>query len=168
MPRYLRSFRTTYVWSYRDFKRLTVKARGGPGEVIAFWQENGVDQDLSLADLSDGILRLLCWAVLCLHPNPPTLICIDEPDQGVHPRTLPLLAGLFEKASQRTQILLATHNSYFLSQFDLAQIAVMRKENGEAKFVKPGDAQVLVDILGDFGPDEIENLHRTDELERLP
>lgn len=150
------------------FKRLTVKARGGPGEVIAFWQENGIDQDLSLADLSDGILRLLCWAVLCLQPNPPTLICIDEPDQGVHPRTLPLLAGLFQKASQKTQILLATHNSYFLTQFDLAQVAVMRKENGEAQFIKPIDSQVLVDILEDFGPDEIENLHRSDELERLP
>ena len=150
------------------FKRLNVKARGGPGEVIAFWQENGVDQDLSLADLSDGILRLLCWTVLCLHPNPPTLICIDEPDQGVHPRTLPLLAGLFQKASQRTQILLATHNSYFLTQFELEQIAVMRKERGEAQFIKPNDSQVLVDILDDFGPDELENLHRSDELERLP
>ncbi len=146
------------------FRRLNVKARGGPGEVIAFWQETGVDQDLSLADLSDGILRLLCWAVLCLQPNPPTLICIDEPDQGVHPRTLPLLAGLFQKASQRTQILLATHNSYFLTQFELAQIAAMRKENGEAKFIKPGDSQVLVDILADFGSNEIENLHRSDEL----
>lgn len=150
------------------FRRLNVKARGGPGEVIAFWQETGVDQDLSLADLSDGILRLLCWAVLCLQPNPPTLICIDEPDQGVHPRTLPLLAGLFQKASQRTQVLLATHNSYFLTQFELAQIAAMRKENGEAKFIKLGDSQVMVDILADFGSDEIENLHRSDELERVP
>ena len=59
-----------------------------PGEVIAFWQEQGVDQDLSFADLSDGILRLICWSCLCLHPNPPSLICIDEPDRGVHPYKL--------------------------------------------------------------------------------
>ncbi len=150
------------------FKGLIVKARGGPGEVIAFWQESGIDQELSLADLSDGILRLICWICLCVQPNPPSLICIDEPDQGVHPRTLPVLAGLFEKASERTQILLATHSSYFLTQFDISQIAVIRKENGEAKFIKPGESQVLIDMLDDFGADEIEQLHRSDELERLP
>ena len=150
------------------FKGLTVKARGGPGEVIAFWQESGINQELSLADLSDGILRLICWICLCVQPNPPSLICIDEPDQGVHPRTLPVLAALFEKASERTQILLATHSSYFLTQIDISQIAVMRKENGEAKFIKPGNSQVLKDMLNDFGSDEIEKLHRSDELERLP
>jgi predicted ATPase len=150
------------------FKNLSVKARGGPGEVIAFWQEKGVDETISLADLSDGILRLICWICLCLHPKPPSLICIDEPDQGVHPRTLSILAGLFEKASERTQILLATHSSYFLSQFELSKIAVIRKEQGEAKFIKPSNFKVLTDILENFGADEIEKLHRSDELEQLP
>lgn len=149
------------------FKSLRVKAYGGPGEVIAFWREEGVDTELNLADLSDGILRLICWMVLCLQPNPPSLICIDEPDQGVHPRTLPILAGLFQRASERTQILLATHSSYFLTQFDLSQIAVLRKENGEAKFLKPQDSKVLTENLKDFGPEEIEVMHRSDELEHL-
>jgi len=149
------------------FVGLTVKARGGPGEVIGFWRETGVDGDLSLADLSDGILRLICWIVLCLQPNPPSLICIDEPDQGVHPRTLPILSGLFEKACERTQLLIATHSSYFLTQFDLSQVAVLRKDGGEAKFLKPYDSGILRDMLTDFGPDEVERLHRSDELERL-
>jgi predicted ATPase len=149
------------------FKGLTVKARGGPGEVIAFWQEEGIDKDLSLADLSDGILRLICWIALCVQPNPPSLVCIDEPDQGVHPRTLPILAGLFEKACDRTQVLLATHASYFLMQFDLYRIAVLRKENGEAQFIKPGDSQILHENLEEFGAEEIEIMHRSDELERL-
>lgn len=149
------------------FMGLNVKARGGPGAVIAYWQEQGVDQDLSLADLSDGILRMICWTVLCVQPNPPSLVCIDEPDQGVHPRTLPVLAGLFEKASERTQIILATHASYFLIQFDLSRIAVMRKEGGQARFYKPTNSRVLTSQLEDFGPQEIEAMHRSDELERL-
>ncbi|MCP4543061.1 MAG: AAA family ATPase [Chloroflexi bacterium] len=149
------------------FRNLTVKARGGPGEVIAFWQEQGVDDELSLADLSDGILRLLCWMVLCLTPNPPTLICIDEPDQGVHPRTLPVLAGLFEKASTRTQLLLATHASYFLTRFDISRVAVMKKVDGESKYLKPGDSETLQANLTDFGIDELEAMHRNDELEVL-
>jgi predicted ATPase len=149
------------------FRGLNVKARGGPGEVIAFWQEDGVDAELSLADLSDGILRLICWMTLCVQPNPPTLICVDEPDQGVHPRTLPILAGLFEKASSRTQILLATHASYFVVQFQTELLAVMRKESGEAKFIKPKNSRVLMQNLEDFGTEELEIMHRSDELERL-
>jgi predicted ATPase len=149
------------------FKNLNVKARGGPGEVIAFWQEKAMDTDLSLADLSDGTLRFIAWATLCVTPFPPSLICIDEPDQGVHPRTLPILAGLFEKASQRTQVVLATHASYFLSQFDLKNVAVMKKAEGESVFVKVSDSRTLLDNLDDFGSEELEKMHRTDELEAL-
>ena len=147
------------------FKGLMTRAYGGPGEIMFFWQEDGVDNILSLADLSHGILRFICWAVLCLQPNPPSLVCIDEPDLGVHPRTLPILAGLFEKASERTQILLATHSSYFLTMFDISRIAVMKKENGEAKFIKPKDSKILRDNLEDFGNEEVEIMHRNDELE---
>ncbi|HVZ39997.1 MAG TPA: AAA family ATPase [Candidatus Kapabacteria bacterium] len=150
------------------FRELKVRSYGAPGHVMAFWREEGSDQDLSLADLSDGIFRLLCWVVICIDPNPPTLICVDEPDQGVHPRTLPVLAALFKEASERTQVILTTHNSYFLSQFALEDIAVMRKENGEAKFIKPKDSKTLVAILQEFGDHEIELLHRSEELEQLP
>lgn len=149
------------------FKNLSVKARGGPGEVIAFWQENVIDQELSLADLSDGTLRFIAWAVLCVMPIPPTLICIDEPDQGVHPRTLPVLAGLFEKASGKTQIILSTHASYFLTQFQLRNIAIMKKISGESSYIKVKDSETLLDNLEEFGIEELEQMHRNDELEAL-
>lgn len=149
------------------FQNLTVKARGGPGEVIAFWQERGVDDELSLADLSDGILRFLCWTTLSLMPQPPTLLCIDEPAQGIHPRVLPILAGLFQDASERTQVLLGTHASYFLLQFDLEHLAVMRKREGESEYIKPQDSEALRANLEAFGREEIEMMHRSDELEAL-
>jgi predicted ATPase len=149
------------------FKNLNVKARGAPGEVIAYWQEGNIDTELSLADLSDGTLRFIAWATLCVMPTPPTLICIDEPDQGVHPRTLPILAGLFEKASERTQVILATHASYFLTQFQIENIAVMKKNDGESLYIKIKDSQTLLDSLEEFGIEELEQLHRNDELEAL-
>jgi len=147
------------------FEALNVKPRGGPGEVMTFWTEKGVSSELSLADLSDGTLHMFCWVVLCLLPNPPALICIDEPDQGMHPRTLPLLASLFQKASERTQILLATHSSYFLTHFNFSEIAVMKKENGEVVFRKPNNSQVIRNLLDDFGTDELEYLHWSNQLE---
>jgi predicted ATPase len=149
------------------FKNLNVKARGGPGEVIAFWQEDKIDSELSLADLSDGTLRFIAWATLCVMPSPPSLICIDEPDQGVHPRTLPILADLFKAASEKTQVLLATHSSFFLTQFDLQNIAVMKKMNGRSEYIRTSDSKTLIDNLEDFGTDELEKMHRSDELEVL-
>lgn len=150
------------------FKQIRVKARGGPGEVMAFWSEHGVNSELALSDLSDGILRLVCWVTLAVQPTPPPLVCIDEPGQGVHPRTLDTLAALFQRLAERTQVVLATHSSYFLSRFDIDQVAVMRKEQGASQFLKPNRSDVLMHMLENFGTDELEALHRSDELEQLP
>lgn len=150
-----------------NFDTLKVKAFGGPGQIMAFWREKGIDHDFMLADMSDGMICLLAWTLLCVMPNPPSLICIDEPDQGIHPRTLPILAGLFERASERTQILLATHSSYFLTHFRLENVAVMRKTDGAVQFIKPQTSLALVDILEEFGAHEVERMHQSGELEGL-
>lgn len=159
------AIRRTLSLAIPGFSRLNVQARGGPGEVLAFVDIH--ETRLTVADLSDGQLRLLCWTTLCHLPEPGSLICIDEPDVGLHPRVLPLLAEMFKRASERTQILLATHNSFFLRQFDIADVAVMRMENGEPKFIKPANSAVLKANLEDFGTDEIERMHQTEELEKL-
>lgn len=80
---------------------------------------------------------------------------------------MPILSGLFKNASDRTQIILATHASYFLSQFNLENIAIMKKVSGESVYLKVKDSQALLDNLEDFGNEELEMMHRTDELESL-
>ena len=150
------------------FRSLNVEPRGGPGMVIGLWREHGVGTELSLADLSDGTLRLLCWAVLCLSPKLPPLLCIDEPELGLHPRVLPGLAGLFRIASARTQVLIATHSPYFLSHFALDEIAVMRREQGAAQFVRPGSSKALRSMVEEIGGAALARLHVSDELETLP
>jgi predicted ATPase len=96
------------------------------------------------------------------------LICIDEPELGLHPRVLPILAGLLRSASARTQILVATHSPYLLSHFALDEIAVMRKEDGAARFVRPATSRALREMVQDVGAEEIARLHVSDELEALP
>jgi len=150
------------------FRSLNIEPRGGPGMVIGVWTETGVAGDLTLADLSDGTLRLICWTVLCLSPKLPPLICIDEPELGLHPRVLPVLAGLFRLASARAQILIATHSPYFLAQFALDEIAVMRKENGAARFVHPSSSKALREMVQEIGGEAVIRLHLSDELETLP
>ncbi len=166
-PRAFEELKSALRAAIPGFRDLNVKARGGPGEVISFWREENIDTDLTLSDLSDGALRMIAWSALCVSPSPPSLICIDEPDLGLHPRTLPILAGLFEKASERTQMVLATHASGFLTQFELDRIAVMKRRLGESHYIRVKDSQTLLDNLKDFGVEELELMHRTDELEAL-
>jgi predicted ATPase len=78
------------------------------GTVQVFFHEGRVT--IPATRLSDGTLRYLyLLAVLC-HPTPPPLICIEEPELGLHPDVLPTLAGLLKEASARTQIIVTTHS----------------------------------------------------------
>lgn len=148
------------------FRALGVRPSGA-GRVTLTWDEGGLVNPLTAAELSDGSLRLLLWLTLALIPHPPSLVCIDEPEVGLHPRTLPTIAALLKKLSERTQVMVATHSSYLLAQFDVGDIAILRKQNGSIEFSKPGTSAALLENLREFGAEELELMHRSDELEAL-
>ncbi|MBI4557043.1 MAG: AAA family ATPase [Candidatus Hydrogenedentes bacterium] len=67
--------------------------------------------------ISDGTLRFLYLLAILAQPDPPALIAIDEPETGLHPRMLPIIAEYAEEASNRTQVVITTHSPEFLSAF---------------------------------------------------
>ena len=149
------------------FKNIEVRACGTAGEVMTFWQEQDVEADLTFEDLSDGVLWFIALATLCVMPSPSPLICIDDPERGLHPRTLPILAGLFEKAAETTQVLLATHASYFLTQFDLENISLLKKTPAGSTYTSLRSSQAILAKLKQMESDELEQMYRADELEAL-
>ena len=74
-------------------------------------------REQSAADLSDGTLRFLFLLAVLANPDPPSLIAIDEPETGLHPAMLPIVAEYAIQASTRTQVILATHSASFLDAF---------------------------------------------------
>jgi len=60
--------------------------------------------------LSDGTLRYLCLLTILCHPAPPPLICIEEPELGLHPDILPEVAKMLVDAASRTQLIVTTHS----------------------------------------------------------
>jgi predicted ATPase len=74
-------------------------------------------REQSAADLSDGTLRFLFLIAVLANPNPPSLIAIDEPESGLHPSMLPIIAEYARDASSRSQVILTTHSPEFLSAF---------------------------------------------------
>ncbi len=69
------------------------------------------------ADLSDGTLRFLMLAAILANPEPAPLIAIDEPETGLHPRMLAIVAELAEEAASKSQVILATHSPELLDAF---------------------------------------------------
>jgi predicted ATPase len=74
-------------------------------------------QGQSAADLSDGTLRFLFLLAVLANPVPPPLIAIDEPETGLHPSMLPIIAEYSADASARAQIIFTTHSPAFLDAF---------------------------------------------------
>lgn len=71
----------------------------------------------SAADLSDGTLRFLLLLAILANPEPEALIAIDEPEVGLHPSMLPIVAELAREAADRTQVVLTTHSPQLLDAF---------------------------------------------------
>ena len=78
------------------------------GTVQLFMQEGNIS--IPATRLSDGTLRYLCLLAIICHPNLPPLVCIEEPELGLHPDILPPLAKLLLEASERCQLIVTTHS----------------------------------------------------------
>ena len=116
----------------RDFKRAMDAAMraafGSDYEELVFppaadqriqlrlrWKSLRTEQ--SAANLSDGTLRFLLLVAIFASPNPGDLIALDEPETGLHPSMLPIIAELAAEAAQRTQVILSTHSADLLDAF---------------------------------------------------
>ncbi len=92
--------------------------------------EQGYTDPFTQADLSDGMLRILALLYLAHHPQPPSLICIEEPENGLYPRIIEALLDVFRGLSHTTQVILTTHSVTLLNRLEPAE--VLFAERGEA------------------------------------
>ena len=74
-------------------------------------REKGLANPVPATRLSDGTLRFLALLTILCHPNPPPLVCIEEPELGLHPDVIHQVAKLLIEASQRTQLIVTTHSA---------------------------------------------------------
>jgi len=92
---------------------FTAKIQGGT--VQLFLHEKGLREPIPATRLSDGTLRYLCLLAILCHPEPPPVICIEEPELGLHPDALQSIAELLVEAANRTQLIVTTHSDTLVS-----------------------------------------------------
>jgi predicted ATPase len=99
---------------YDGIDDFHVQVQGGT--VQLFFTEGG-RRSIPASRLSDGTLRWLSLLAVLLNPNPPRLVCIEEPELGLHPDLIPELARLLKSASERMQLVVTTHSSSLVDAF---------------------------------------------------
>lgn len=118
------------------------------------WCQKGSDYPLKPQQLSDGTLRFICLTTALLQPNPPSTIIIDEPELGLHPYAIEILAELIKSVSRKTQLIISTQSPSLVDYFEPEDIIVVNREKGASSFkrLNKGELAVWLDdySLGDL------------------
>jgi predicted ATPase len=105
-----------------------------PKSITLEWREQGSDYPFLAHHLSDGTLRFICLATLLLQPSLPSIVLIDEPELGLHPYAIQMLASLLRSASARAQVIIATQSVPLIDQLELEDLIVVEKSVGASTF----------------------------------
>ena len=109
-----------------------IKPRWVNGAWTLQLREAGLDRPTPTERISDGTLKFLCLLAILLDPAPPPLICIDEPEAGLHPDAIALVSRAMEDAAERTQLIVTTHSEALVSRFsDRPEAVVVCEKNAE-------------------------------------
>lgn len=113
------------------------------GNVLLFLEESG-GREIPATRLSDGTLRYLALLAILLHPDPPPLVAIEEPELGLHPDVIPHIAELLVRASERTQLVVTTHSRMLVEALgdDPSAILVCEKHEGESRITRLDSARL--------------------------
>ena len=118
------------------------------------WLQKDSDYPFRVHQMSDGTLRFVCLATALLQPEKPATMLFDEPELGLHPHALGLLAALFRKASSESQLIISTQSASLLSEFAPEDVVVVERSHGESTFRRL-DALSLTEWLEDYSLGEL-------------
>ncbi|NTV46233.1 MAG: AAA family ATPase [Chlorobiales bacterium] len=105
-----------------------------PEKIQLEWREVGSDAYFNSHVLSDGTLRFMCLATLLLQPKMPSTILIDEPELGLRPYAITMLASLLRSAANQTQVIVSTQSVPLVNQFQPEDIIVVDRDDHQSTF----------------------------------
>ena len=126
------------------------------GSVALYVHESGMETPISAYGLSDGTLNFMCLLAILLSPQSLSLICIEEPEVGLHPDVLPLVAELLVEASERNQIIVTTHSDILVSAFsDRPECVLVCERDERGSHLRRLEKKDLTKWLEDYSLGEL-------------
>lgn len=114
------------------------------GKVLLGWRERGSDRVFTASQAADGMLRALALVTLLQQPefDLPDVLILDEPELGLHPYAIEVLAALIRAASQHAQVILATQSVSLIDRFTPEDIVVVDRTGRESAFRRYTEAEL--------------------------
>ena len=136
----------------RFFPRFERMATGIHGGAVQFYlHETGFNSPIASTRLSDGTMRFMALLAILLAPSPPPLVCIEEPELGLHPDAVALLGKLLAEASERMQLIVTTHSDALISALTTQPESVVLCERpGAGTTLRRLDSEELTQELNDY------------------
>jgi predicted ATPase len=125
-----------------------------PDKIRLEWRERDSDYPFLAHHLSDGTLRFICLATLLLQPVPPATVLLDEPELGLHPYAISVLASLIRSVAQRTQLVISSQSVTFVNEFNLEDLLVVDRKGQETVFTRL-DRERLASWLEEYALGEL-------------
>lgn len=128
-----------------------------PEKIRLEWRERGRDNVFGAHVLSDGTLRFICLATLLLQPTErmPQTIVLDEPELGLHPSAIALLAGMVRSACVHNQVIIATQSVTLVNQFSPEDIVVVERDEEGASVFRRLDSESISNWLEEYALGEM-------------
>ncbi len=139
---------------FDDFVLRPQKLPTEEEQIRLLWKQKDSDYALWPSQLSDGSIRFICLVTALLQPKPPSTIIIDEPELGLHPFAIALLAGLLRSSSMRMQVIVSTQSAPLVDEFSFDDLIVVEREQGATVF-KRLDEKDFTDWLDDYTVSEL-------------
>lgn len=129
----------------------------GAARVMLNWREKGSDRVFGPHQFSDGTLRAICLATLLLQTKEelPELIIVDEPELGLHPYALTIVAELFRRAALHTQVLISTQSAAFLDNFEPDDVITVTRNGNKVSELKRLKLDELAIWLDEYSLGEV-------------
>ena len=132
------------------FDDFVLSAHPTTRNVTLNWSHRGSDEVFGPHQISDGSLRFMALATLLLQPAPPPLILLDEPELGLHPFAVEILAALLRSASKVSQIVISTQSVTLANQFEPQDIVVVDHVDNTSRFRRVEESE-WTEWLADYG-----------------
>ncbi|MBF0184315.1 MAG: AAA family ATPase [Magnetococcales bacterium] len=136
-----------------DIIDFDVQVEGGKVQVFFHERGHGPHQDMKIpaTRLSDGTLRYIALLAILCHPNPPPLVCIEEPEMGLHPDVIANIGNLLKSASERMQLIVTTHSDFLVDSFtDQPDSVIVCDKKNSQTIMQRLDQKQLQQWLGEY------------------
>jgi predicted ATPase len=113
-------------------------------KLLLMWREVGSDQIFNSSQAADGMLRVMALLALLQQPEKdlPDVLFLDEPELGLHPYAIEVLAGLIHSVSKHVQVVVATQSVSLLDRFEPSDVVVTERNGRESTFRRLGTTEL--------------------------